>query len=329
MGMHGRVLGNNHLEVSSVGLGCWGMSHAYGKADDGESLATINHCLDLGINFLDTADVYGDGHNEMLIAKILKHRRQEAVVGTKFGFVGDEYGNVRVNGRPDYVQAACERSLQRLGVDEIDLYYFHRLDPDVPIEETVGAMAGLVKEGKVRYLGLSEVSPATLKKAYAVHPITALQSEYSLWHRDVEKEILPECKKLKVSLVPFSPLGRGFLTGNILNSDDLEEGDYRHKIPRFDSKIIEKNRSLIDRLQKLAENCHVTASQLSLAWLLAQDDSIVPIPGMKQRKYIDENKAAVELSLPHEIFQELNGINMDVHGERHNTYNLKFVDKTI
>ena len=324
--MQNRILGNNHLTVSSIGLGCWGMSHAYGRADERESLATINHCLDLGVNFLDTADVYGDGHNEMLIAKILKHRRKEAVVGTKFGFVGDEHDNVKINGNPEYVQTACEKSLQRLGVDEIDLYYFHRLDPYVPIEETVGAMADLVKQGKVRYIGLSEASEKTIRRAYAVHPITAIQSEYSLWHRDVEKTILPACKELNVSLVPFSPLGRGFLTGTILNSDGFEEDDYRHQIPRFESEAIKKNHLLIEKLQLLAKESGASPSQLSLAWLLAQEDSIVPIPGMKQRKYIDENLAAVKLSIPDEVLQDLNSMDLAFYGNRHNTYNLQFID---
>jgi aryl-alcohol dehydrogenase-like predicted oxidoreductase len=324
--MQNRILGNNHLSVSSIGLGCWGMSHAYGKADEKESLATINNCLDLGINFLDTADVYGDGHNEMLIAKVLKHRRKEVIIGTKFGFVGDENGNVKVNGKPEYVKTACEKSLQRLGIDEIDLYYFHRLDPDVPIEETVGAMADLVKQGKIRYIGLSEVSAKTIRRACTVYPITALQSEYSLWHRDVEKSILPTCKELNVSLVPFSPLGRGFLTGTILHSEDFEDDDYRNQIPRFKSEAIKKNHSLIDKLQQLAKKSGVSPSQLSLAWLLAQDDSIVPIPGMKRRKYIDENLAAVELSLPDDAIQDLDHLNVDVSGNRHNTYNLQFID---
>lgn len=324
--MQNRVLGNHHLTVSSIGLGCWGMSHAYGKADERESLATINHCLDLGINFLDTADIYGDGHNEMLIAKVLKHRRKEVVVGTKFGFVGDEHGNVTVNGKPDHVQASCEKSLQRLGIDEIDLYYFHRLDPDVSIEETVGAMADLVKQGKIRYIGLSEVSAKTIKRAYLVHPITALQSEYSLWHRDVEKDILPVCQRLNISLVAFSPLGRGFLTGTILNSEGFEDNDYRRQIPRFESDAIEKNNVLIHKLQQLAKKNTVKPSQLSLAWLLAQDGSIVPIPGMKQRKYIEENIAAVNFSMPGEVLQELNFMTAHVYGNRHNTYNLKFID---
>ncbi len=324
--MRKRILGKDHLEVSSIGLGCWGMSHAYGKADEKESLATIHQCLDQGINFLDTADVYGGGHNERLIAKVLKHRRSQAVVATKFGFTGDEHGNVRVNGRPDYVWSACEQSLGRLGIDEIDLYYFHRLDPEVPIEETVGAMADLVSQGKIRYLGLSEVSVATLVRACAVHPITALQSEYSLWHREVEHTILPACKALHVSLVPFSPLGRGFLTGTIGQSRDLEADDYRRQVPRFDPEAMKKNQSLIDTLEHLAEKNGISCSQLSLAWLLAQDDAIVPIPGMKQRKYIDENIRAVELSLPHDLVRTINQMDLNFCGDRHNSYNLQFID---
>lgn len=324
--MRKRVLGNNHLEVSSIGLGCWGMSHAYGKADEKESLATLNHCLDQGINFLDTADVYGDGHNEVLIGKVLKLRRKEVVVGTKFGFSGDEHGRVKVNGRPGYVRSACDKSLKRLGIDEIDLYYFHRLDPEVPIEETVGAMADLVKQGKIRYIGLSEVSAATLKKAWAIHPVTALQSEYSLWHREVEKTILPACKDLNVSLVPFSPLGRGFLTGTVLDPEDLEADDYRRQLPRFSARAIEKNRSMVARLGKIAGKINISPAQLSLAWLLSQDEAIVPIPGMKQRKYIDQNLAAIELSLPEQVLQELNRSDMEVCGLRHNPYNLQFID---
>ncbi len=295
--MKNRILGNNHLTVSSIGLGCWGMSHAY-----------------------------GDGHNEELIAKVLKRKRKGTVIGTKFGFVGDEHGNVKINGRPDYVQLACEKSLKRLGIDEIDLYYFHRLDPDVPIEKTVGAMADLIEQGKIRYIGLSEVSAKTIRSANSVHPITALQSEYSLWQRDVERNILPVCKELNISLIPFSPLGRGFLTGTILNSGSFEDNDYRHQIPRFNSDAIEKNRSVIDKLQQLATKNDVSPSQLSLAWLLAQDDFIVLIPGMKRRKYIEENLAAVELSLPDDVIQDLNHLHVEVSGNRHNTYNLQFID---
>lgn len=327
--MQQRVLGKHHITVSAIGLGCWGMSHAYGRADEKESLATLSRCLDLGINFLDTADAYGDGHNESLIANVLKHRRKEAVVATKFGFVGDEHGNFKINGKPEYVQKACENSLERLGVDEIDLYYYHRLDPDVPIEETIGAMADLVAQGKIRCLGLSEVSAETMRRAHAAYPITALQSEYSLWHRDVEREILPACRELNISLVPFSPLGRGFLTGTILNTNLLEQNDYRRQIPRFEAAAIEKNRSLVETIQKLAKEIDATPSQLSLAWLLAQDESIVPIPGMKQRKYVEENLAAAALTLPDEILEQMNAADMHFYGGRHNAYNLQFIDKCL
>jgi len=325
--MQNRILGENHLTVSSIGLGCWGMSHAYGRADETESLATINHCLDQGINFLDTADIYGNGHNERLIAKVLKKRRGQAVVGTKFGFVGNEQGQLIVNGRPNHVQKACEKSLLRLGIDEIDLYYLHRLDPDVPIDETVGAMADLVQQGKIRYLGLCEISEATLRKACTIHPITALQSEYSLWQRGVEKTILPACQELKVSFIPFSPLGRGFLTGTIKSPKDLKEDDYRRHIPCFDSNAIQKNRELVTRFVQLADQIKVSPAQLSLAWLLAQDDAIVPIPGMKQKKYIRENMAAVDLVLPDETIDALNTMEIVVAGERQDSYNLQFVDE--
>ena len=326
--MKQRILGNNHLNVSALGLGCWGMSHAYGRADETEALATLEGCLDLGINFLDTANVYGDGHNEALIAKVLKNRRREAVVGTKFGFTGDEHGNVRVNGRPEYVRAACEASLKRLGIDEIDLYYFHRLDPEVPIEETVGAMADLVRQGKVRYIGLSEVSAQTLARAHRIHPVTALQSEYSLWHREVESEILPTCRELGVSLVPFSPLGRGFLTGTLNDAQALESGDYRRGIPRFNAQSMTENQALIQSLETLARDLKATLSQLALAWLLSQEPNLVPIPGMKRRKYIRQNLGALDLTLPPEALELLAPLAAKVQGQRHNTYNLQFVDTT-
>lgn len=321
-----RVLGNGHLTVSSIGLGCWGMSHAYGRADEKESLATLHLCLDLGINFLDTADVYGDGHNERLISRVLKSRRREAVVATKFGFVGDEHGRVTVNGRPEYVREACENSLDRLGIDEIDLYYLHRLDPSVSVEETVGAMSDLVREGKIRFIGLSEVSARTVRRAHAVHPITALQSEYSLWHREVEKEIFPVCRDLSVSLVPFSPLGRGFLTGAVQGIEDLENHDYRRRIPRFQPGAIRENRRFLEKIQAIADRTGISLSQLSLAWLLAQSDCLVPIPGMKQQKYVRENLAAVDISLPDSVIRELNGMDADICGMRHNPHNLQFIE---
>lgn len=320
-------LGNSGLHVSAIGLGCWGMSHAYGPADERESLATLEYALDLGINFLDTADVYGSGHNERLIARVLKSRRKDAVVATKFGFVGDEHGTVSVCGRPDYVRTACERSLARLGIDVIDLYYLHRRDPRVPVEETVGAMADLVSEGKIRSIGLSEVSADTLRRASAIHPVAALQSEYSLWHRDVEQAILPACRTLGVSLVPYCPLGRGYLTGTVCAADDLKEGDYRRAIPRFGTAAMQRNRGLIDRLNRLSLASGHSPAQLALAWLLARDPSIVPIPGMKRRSYLTENAAAVDIRLGPETLDALDALGEEVTGERHNAQNLRFVEK--
>ncbi len=324
--MHTRRLGKNHLAVSAMGLGCWGMSHAYGPADEKESLATMEMALDLGINFFDTADVYGSGHNETLIARVLKDRRQDVIIATKFGFVGDEHGAVRVCGRPEYVAAACEKSLQRLGVDVIDLYYLHRLDPDVPVEATVGAMADLVAAGKIRTIGLSEVSAATLRRAHAVHPVTALQSEYSLWHRGVEQTILPACRELEVSLVPYCPLGRGYLTGTVSTVDDLAEADYRRAIPRFDVAAMDRNQHILLRLKHLSQASGRTPAQLALAWLLAKDPSIVPVPGMTRRRHLTENVAAAAIRLSAETIAALDALAEQVAGERHNAQNLQFVD---
>ena len=321
-----RRLGNHHLAVSAMGLGCWGMSHAYGPADEKESLATMERALDLGINFFDTADVYGSGHNETLIARVLKNRRQDVIIATKFGFVGDENGAVHVCGRPEYAAAACEKSLQRLGADVIDLYYLHRRDPQVPIEETVGAMADLVAAGKVRTIGLSEVSAATLRRAHAVHPVTALQSEYSLWHRDVEQTILPACRELKVSLVPYCPLGRGYLTGTLSTVDDLAEADYRRAIPRFDAAFMDLNQQIVSRLKRLSQASGHTPAQLAIAWLLAKDPSIVPIPGMKRRRHLMENVTAAAIRLSAETIAALDTLGEQVAGERHNAQNLQFVD---
>jgi aryl-alcohol dehydrogenase-like predicted oxidoreductase len=324
--MQPRRLGKNHLAVSAIGLGCWGMSHAYGLADEKESLATMETALDLGINFFDTADVYGHGHNESLIARVLKNRRKEVVIATKFGFVGDENEAVSVCGRPNYVIAACEKSLKRLSVDVIDLYYMHRLDPDVPVEETIGAMADLVAEGKIRTIGLSEVSITTLRRAHAVHPITALQSEYSLWHRDVEQTILPACRELEVSLVPYCPLGRGYLTGTVNTVDDLAEADYRRAIPRFEDEAMDLNQPLLDRLKHLSQASGHAPAQLAIAWLLAKDPSVVPIPGMKRRRYLKENVAAAAIRLSPEMIEALDALGEHVAGGRHNTHNLQFVD---
>lgn len=324
--MQNRILGNDHLSVSAIGLGCWGMSHAYGPADEAESLATLNRCLDLGINFLDTADVYGDGHNEKLISRVLKHRRKETVIATKFGFIGDEHGNPAICGRPEHVRNACDSSLQRLGIDEIDLYYYHRLDPEVPVEETMGAMKDLVRQGKIRFIGLSEMSADTIRRAHTVHPVTALQSEYSLWHRDLEEHILPVCRKLSISLVPFSPLGRGFLTGTVSDRDTLSKTDYRRQMPRFKPEAMKKNQAVIKALKPMAKSIGATPSQVALAWLLARDETIVPIPGMKKRTYIEENLAAVNLKLPEEMIQGLNRLDINICGDRHNPLNLGFID---
>ena len=326
-GMCRRWLGNRHVEVSAIGLGCWGMSHAYGPADEKESLATLDAALDRGINFLDTADVYGDGHNESLVAKVLKRRRADVVIATKFGFVGDEHGAVGVCGRPEYVRHACERSLERLGIEVIDLYYLHRRDPQVPIEDTVGAMADLVAAGKVRHLGLSEVSASTLRQAHSVYPISAIQSEYSLWHRDVESAILPTCRELAVTLVPYCPLGRGYLAGAVCSRDDLAENDYRRIIPRFETGTMRRNRKIIDQLQQLAHDSGHTPAQLALAWLLAKDPAIVPIPGMKRRCYLEENAAAADVQMPPEVMARLDSLETMVAGARHNDGNLQFIEK--
>jgi len=275
-----------------------GMSEFYGTADEGESLATIHRALELGVNFLDTADEYGPFTNERLVGKAIKGRRDQVVLATKFGNERREDGSfVRINGRPDYVRAACDGSLRRLGVDYIDLYYQHRVDPTVPIEETVGAMAQLVQQGKERYLGLSEAAPATIRRAHAVHPITALETEYSLWSRDPEDEILPTVRELGIGFVAYSPLGRGFLTGQITSIENLAPDDWRRTTPRFQGKNFQKNLALVERVKKMASEKHVTAGQLALAWVLAQGKDIVPIPGTKHRNYLEENVAAVGITL--------------------------------
>lgn len=325
--MINRRLGESDLQVSAIGLGCWGMSHAYGPADEKESLATLENALDRGVNFLDTADVYGSGHNEALIARVLKNRRSDAVVATKFGFVGDENGAVDVCGRPDYVRSACEKSLQRLGIETIDLYYLHRRDPKVPVEETVGAMSELVAEGKVRFLGLSEVSTETLRRAHRVHPITALQSEYSLWHRKVESTTLPVCQALNIAMVPYCPLGRGYLTGSVRSAGDLADGDYRRDIPRFGSEAMNLNRPLMDRLFALSLQSGHTPAQLALAWLLAGSPTVVPIPGMTRRGHLRENAAAADIRLSVDAMDVLDGLDKRVAGERHNAQNLRFVEQ--
>jgi aryl-alcohol dehydrogenase-like predicted oxidoreductase len=297
--MEHRDLGNQGLTVSAQGLGCMGMSEFYGSADEGEAIATIHRALELGITLLDTADVYGPFTNERLVGEAIADRRDEVVLATKFGIVRDpEDPSARgVNGRPEYVYQACDASLRRLAVDHIDLYYQHRVDPDVPIEETVGAMAELVDAGKVRFLGLSEAAASTIRRAHAVHPISALQSEYSLWSRDMEEEVLPAIRELGIGLVPYSPLGRGFLTGRIEAADDLEPGDFRRNNPRFQGENLSRNLELVNRVKEIARDKDCTPGQLALAWVMAQGDDVVPIPGTKRRTYLEQNVAAVELEL--------------------------------
>ena len=296
--MKQRKLGRNGPMVSVMGLGCMGMSDFYGHRDDQESIATIHRALDLGVNLLDTADVYGPFTNEELVGRAIRGRRDQVFLATKFGIVRGADPNVRgVNGRPEYVRAACEASLRRLGVDVIDLYYQHRVDLDTPIEDTVGAMADLVREGKVRFLGLSEAGPKTIRRAHAAHPITALQTEYSLWSRDPEDEVLPTCRELGIGFVAYSPLGRGFLTGQIKRFEDLAADDYRRRSPRFQGDNFQRNIELVRRIEAIAAKKRCRPSQLALAWVLAQGEDIVPIFGTKRRAYLEENLAALDVEL--------------------------------
>jgi len=308
--MQVRQLGRSGLKVSAQGLGCMGMSEFYGATDEAESIASIHRALELGINFLDTADVYGPHKNEELVGRAIKGKRDQIVLATKFGIVRDPTnpGARGVNGKPEYVGRSCEASLRRLGISTIDLYYQHRVDPSTPIEETVAAMAALVKEGKVRYLGLSEASPATLRRAAKVHPIAALQTEYSLWSRDPEGEILSTCRELGIGFVAYSPLGRGFLTGQITRFEDLSADDFRRYSPRFQGENFQKNLDLVRRVQEIANEKGCKPSQLALAWVLAQGNDIVPIPGTKRRKYLEENAAANDLRLTPEDLRRINKV---------------------
>jgi aryl-alcohol dehydrogenase-like predicted oxidoreductase len=326
-----RRLGPKGPVVSAMGLGCMGMSEFYGPRDEAEAIATIHRAIDMGINFLDTADVYGPFTNEELVGRAIRDRRNEVFLATKFGILRSADPNYRgISGKPDYVRSACEASLKRLGVDVIDLYYQHRMDPEVPVEETVGAMALLVKEGKVRYLGLSEAGPNTIRRAVAVHPIAALQSEYSLWTRDHEDDSLPVCRELGIGFVAYSPLGRGFLTGKITKLEDLGEDDFRKTNPRFQEENLRKNLALAKELGEMAKEKGCTAAQLALAWVLARGEDIIPIPGTKRRKWLEENIAALGVTLTAEDRSRLEAIAPKgvAAGERYGEAMMNFMRKS-
>jgi aryl-alcohol dehydrogenase-like predicted oxidoreductase len=328
--MEKRQLGSQGLGVSALGLGCMGMSDFYGVRDEGEAIATIHRAMDLGVTFLDTADMYGPYTNEELVGKAVRDRREGVILATKFGIVrGEDPDSRGVNGRPEYVRSSCDGSLKRLGMDTIDLYYQHRVDPNVPIEDTVGAMAELVEQGKVRFLGLSEAAPETLRRAHAVHPISALQTEYSLWSREPEEEILAACRSLGVGFVSYSPLGRGFLTGAIRKTDDLVEGDQRRGFPRFQGENLQGNLDLVKGLEEIAAEKNATTPQVALAWVLARGRDIVPIPGTKRRTYLEENLKAAELTLTAADLDRIEGLfpRDAARGSRYPDPIMAFVDR--
>jgi aryl-alcohol dehydrogenase-like predicted oxidoreductase len=324
--MKQRKLGTQGLTVSELGLGCMGMTYAYGTADEAESIATIHRAIDLGITFLDTAEIYGPFTNEVLVGRAIAGRRDQVVIATKFGFSFGEDRPRGVDGSPENVKRVAEASLGRLGIDTIDLYYQHRRDPNVPIEETVGAMKELVTAGKVRYLGLSEVGPETLRRANAVHPISALQSEYSLWERGVEARVLPVLRELGIGFVPYSPLGRGFLTGAVTLAG-LEADDFRRTVPRFSAENVKKNEALVDVVKRVAARHNATPAQIALAWVLAQGDDMVPIPGTKRVRYLEDNAGAVDVHLDASDLRELNALEATAAGERYNDAGMTMIER--
>ncbi|MDP3510809.1 MAG: aldo/keto reductase [Candidatus Melainabacteria bacterium] len=326
--MNTRKLGNQGLTTSAIGLGCMGMSFAYGSADESEAIKVIHRALELGVNFLDTAERYGPYKNEELIGRAIKGKRDQAVIATKFGFKYDEAGNsVGLDSHPKTVKAVAEASMKRLGIDVIDLYYQHRVDPNVPIEETVGAMAELVKEGKVRYLGLSEAGEQTIRRAHKVHPISALQSEYSIWERNLEPVIMPVLRELKIGLVAYCPIGRGILTGEIKSFDDLPEGDYRRHDPRYQGENFKRNLLLVDEVNEVADRYGATPAQVAIAWLLHQGIDIVPIPGTKHVRYLEENTVSFRLDLEDEDLAALSGLATKTAGERYEQPLLAQIDR--